>query len=162
MKTIITIITAVVLTTFAFTDAMKANITDTTDIRVADSVIEAVKNIDIVSLNVLLAEDAPVDTVDEAGNTPLMIAAMIGNPRMTRIILAHDPEINTRNHNGETALMIAARHGVTQIVEQILGNGADTSLQNLDGLTAYDIALRNGHADIVNLLNTESEISFSR
>lgn len=162
MKTINTIIAAVMVLSFVFTDAMKANITDTTDIRVADNVIEAVKNIDIVSLNVLLAEDAPVDTVDEAGNTPLMIAARIGNPRMTRIILAHNPEIDLRNDNGETALMIAARHGVVQIVEQILGAGADTTLANRDGLNALDIALRNGHAEVISLLDTKTELGFSR
>lgn len=162
MNTIKTIITVVILISFVFADGLNANASDTTDTRVADTVIEAVRNIDIVSLNVLLAEDAPVDTVDESGNTPLMIASQIGNPRMTRIILAHNPEINVRNSDGETALMIAARHGVTQIVEQILGSGADTSLQNLEGLNAYDIALRNGHAEIISLLNTESNFSFSR
>ena len=163
MKSLLTIITGAVLFSLSFADTLKADTVHNTDIQVAENIIEAVKNIDIVSLNVLLAEDASVDTVDEAGNTPLMLAAKIGNPRMTRIILVHDPVIDARNNEGETALMIASRYGAVHIVEQLLRKGADTTLTNSENLTARDIALRNGHPDILDLLSSSEETySFGR
>ncbi len=161
MKSLLTIIISAVLISLSFADTLKGETVQNTDIRIAENVIEAVKDIDIVSLNVLLAEDASVDTVDEAGNTPLMHAAKIGNPRMSRIILVHDPVIDARNNEGETALMIAARYGAFHIVEQLLNKGADTSLKNSESLTARDIALRNGHPDILNLLSSSSEETYS-
>ena len=130
---------------------------DTNKFVVSENIIHAVQDIDIVSLNVLLAEGAEVDTVDKEGNTPLMLAAKIGNPRMVKIILAHHPELDKVNDNGYTALMIASEHGQIHIVEKLLEKGASVEITNLSGLTAADLALRNGQPDVANLLRNSAQ-----
>lgn len=129
---------------------------------VKDDLIEAVKTIDLVSLNVLLSEGADIDTVDAEGNTPLMIASKIGNPRMLRIILVHNPDINAVNSNGETALMIAAENGQYSVVQQLLDRGADVYAKNKEGLTPLDLATRFGHRQIVDVLSSTTEEVISR
>ncbi|MFU8812984.1 MAG: ankyrin repeat domain-containing protein [Balneolaceae bacterium] len=142
-------------------DSIGKSQTDT-DIELAENLIEAVQNIDYISINVLLAEGATVDTVDAQGNTPLMIASKIGNPRLVNILLLQEPSINATNNRGETALMIAARGGVMQVVDQLIENGANSTLKNNDGLTSAQIALRHGHAAIASKLSEESILPFSR
>jgi len=164
MKTITgTIITAVIVLFATATIAMAEQTDSTdTDIVVADNIIEAVNNIDIISLNVLLAEGATVDSVDEAGNTPLMLAAKIGNPRMVKIILAHNPKVNARNEAGLTALMIASENGILPIIKELKEYGADAGMKNRAGLNSLEIAQRNGHGSVVQFYRGSKEISFSR
>ena len=145
-----------------FTNEVEIEDKQNIEITLATDLFESIRNIDIVSLNVHLAEGANVDTVDNTGNTPLMLAAKVGNPRMVRILLAHQPNINAKNLKGETALMIAAENGQYYIARQLIVRGANTLDRNSDGLTAEDIALRNGQPQIVDLLRENRGESFSR
>lgn len=157
MKTItVTIMTVLFALSAAITVAQTKE-SNGTNIVVAENIIEAVNNIDIISLNVLLAEGASADTVDEAGNSPLILATRIGNPRMIRIILAHSPEIDHRNNNGDTALMVAAEYGILPIVRELTNAGADAQQRNSDGLTPGQIAQRNGHGAVAQFLNSNSD-----
>lgn len=162
MKTIIVTIIAISLATFAPANAMQTEYSTNNDFVVAENIIEAVNDIDIISLNVLLAEGAAVDTVDQAGNSPLILATKIGNPRMISIILAHNPDVNRRNNSGETALMIASANGIFSIVKDLKAQGADADLRNNDGFTSAQIALRNGHASIAQFLSGSEIVTFSR
>ncbi len=134
---------------------------DTTDV-VEDNILEAIQNIDIVSLNVLLAEGADINAVDEKGNTALMLASKIGNPRMVKIILAHNPDINKQSNAGYTALMIASEQGQTHIVEELLKHGADSTLKNVNGFTAAELAIRNGQPDTADLLKGKTQKVIAR
>jgi ankyrin repeat protein len=162
MKTLI----AVILTAFLFSpstaNASMADSTVNKEIIITDTLIEAVKNIDLVSLNVLLAEGADIDTTDRHGNTPLMIASKIGNPRMLRIILAHSPDVNTKNNRGETSLMIAAENGQYEVAKNLVEKGAEKYAKNEAGFTPAELAARNGHTQILNLLRDTNESPLSR
>lgn len=163
MKTITVLTITLLLTLSPFQKGSAATDSTSTGVeRITANIFEAIHNIDIVSLNIHLAEGADVDSVDENGNTPLMLAAKIGNPRMIKIILAHNPDINKQNHQGYTALMIAAEQGQFHITEQLIRNGADKSLTNHDGLTSGEIALRNGHADIDHLIQMTTSVHKGR
>lgn len=162
MKSIIVTLIAISFATFAPLNAMQTNYTTDTDFAVAENILEAVNNIDIISLNVLLAEGAAVDTVDQAGNSPLMLATKVGNPRMIDIILAHNPDVNHRNNSGDTALMIASASGILSIVKDLKEHGADQTLRNTKGFNSVQIALRNGHASVAEFFNGTDAVSFSR
>jgi ankyrin repeat protein len=162
MKSIIITLIAISLATFAPLNAKQTTNTTDTDFVVAENIIEAVNNIDIISLNVLLAEGATVDTVDQAGNSPLILATNIGNPRMIEIILAHNPNVNRRNSDGETALMIASANGILSIVKDLKENGANSELRSIDGFSSAQIALRNGHASIARFLSGSETVTVSR
>jgi len=162
MKSIILVTITTILIAFSSPFDVTASENNTTDFEVAENIIDAIKDIDMVSLNVLLAEGASVDTVDKEGNTPLMIASKIGNPRMVEIILAHNPKLNVRNNRGDTALMIASAQGVLDVTRQLLAKGADVTLENAEGLNSVQIALRNGHRDISRLIRGEANSLMSR
>lgn len=161
MKTTITLIIALL---FSNPFVNEAEIEDKSNIEItlATDLFESIRNIDIVSLNIHLAEGANVDTVDTEGNTPLMLAAKVGNPRMARILLAHQPNINAKNLKGETALMIAAENGQYYIARQLIVRGANTLERNSNGLTAEEIAVRNGQPLIVDLLKETRGEFYSR
>ncbi len=162
MKTITVTLISFIFAMFATVDAVQAEKSNDTGFVVAENIIEAVNKIDIISLNVLLAEGAAVDSVDNAGNSPLILAAKIGNPRMIEIILAHNPEINRRNDNGDTALMIASEAGVLPIVEELTKFGADSEMRNSNGFSSAQIANRYGHGSIAQFLGANQHVSFSR
>lgn len=163
MKSILTTLITMLFFTFATATAMQnESSTQSHSDVVAENLITAVNNIDIISLNVLLAEGAAVDTVDEAGNSPLMLAVKIGNPRMVKIILAHNPDVNRRNHDGNTALMIASANGILPIVTELKKSGADEKLRNHAGYNSAEIALRNGHGSIAQFLNGFDTVTLSR
>ncbi|MGF1671308.1 MAG: ankyrin repeat domain-containing protein [Balneolaceae bacterium] len=129
---------------------------------IADNLFEAIQNIDIVSLNILLADGADVDTMNHNGETPLMAASKIGNMRMLNILLMHNPDVNKRNNNGQTALMIASENGQLFVAERLLQKGADASLKNNKGETAKDLALKNGHKSLLDLFEGKEIQFFSR
>ncbi|WP_234567367.1 ankyrin repeat domain-containing protein [Rhodohalobacter sp. 614A] len=162
MKTLLTITLTLLLSTLSFAASPQVDDLQATESEFTDNLIDAVSNLDLVSLNVLLSEGASVDTVDQDGNTPLMVAAKIGNPRIVRILLAHNPDLNKKNSAGNTALMIASEHGQTFVVEQLLAKGADENAKNAMGFTSLEIAKRNGHAAIVDILKHKTEASLSR
>lgn len=130
-----------------------------TNIVLTDDLFEAINTIDILSLNVALADGANIDTVDSNGKTPLIHAAKIGNPRILKIILAHNPRINEQDNTGNTALMIASQYGQKHVVEQLLQYGADPDLKNKQGHTSADLAVMNGHPSIANLLCADKPVS---
>lgn len=92
-----------------------------------NEIFKSIHKEDLVRVNVLLADGADVDAVDESGNTPLILAIKIGNPRMIKLILAHNPDVNKRNKDGQTAFMIADHNGLSEIADQLKKVSADTS-----------------------------------
>jgi ankyrin repeat protein len=136
---------------FAISTVVKANSPHKT---IEENIFAAIKNIDYVSINVLLSDGTDVDTVDQEGNTPLMVAAKVGNLRILDIIFSHNPEVNAQNNNGSTALMIAAQTGQLQVVKKLVENGAEAALRDNNDNTALTLASKFGHDKIVSYLKT--------
>lgn len=116
---------------------------------IEDNIFTAIENIDYTSINILLAEDADIDTVNQQGNTPLMVAAKIGNMRILNILLSHNPDVNKQNKDGATALMIAAESGQYHVVEKLREHGAKLSIRDKDGNTALTLASKFGHDQVI-------------
>ena len=153
MKTIVTITLTILFSTVSFASDHSGNDLPGD----SDNLIEAVNNIDLISLNVLLSGGASIDTVDQNGNTPLMIASKIGNIRMVRILLAHNPDIDKKNNQGNTALMVASEYGQSVVAEHLIANGANPNAKNDAGYSPLEIAKRNGHAAVIDVIGTRYE-----
>jgi ankyrin repeat protein len=162
MKTIVTLMIAAIFYMPVSTGNSDVLAQSSRNVEVSNNIIDAVKNIDIISLNILLAGGADIDTADENGNTPLMLASEIGNLRMFRIIIAHSPNLDARNKMNETALTIAAENGQTEIAKILVQNGANPYARNQSGFTPAELAKRNGHSQIVNLFRNPNETPLSR
>lgn len=116
---------------------------------IKDNIFIAIRSIDYTSINVLLSDRTNVDTVDRKGNTPLMVAAKVGNTRILDIILSHNPNINKQNKKGTTALITAATSGQLTVVKKLVSHGARLSVRDHDGNTALTLASKFGHDKIV-------------
>ena len=111
-----------------------------------------------------------VNSANAAGETPLMLAALLGQldavkklaARGAQInkpgwsplhyacsgpdegviawLLAHGAAIDARSPNGSTPLMMAARYGAMDSAGLLLSSGADVNLRNEQGLQALDFA----------------------
>ncbi|MBA4344573.1 MAG: hypothetical protein C0423_20735 [Methylibium sp.] len=116
-----------------------------------------------------------VNAINQAGETPLMLAALKGrvdwaeslvargalvnepgwnalhyaasgpSPDLVSWLLGKGAEIDALSPNGTTALMMAAGYGPLSSVERLLKAGADPTRRNQQGLSAADFARRAGH-----------------
>jgi ankyrin repeat protein len=115
-----------------------------------------------------------VNAVNEAGETPLMMAALRGSEEWTKKLLARGAEVHkpgwspvhyaatgpetaplqvlldagapvdARSPNGSTPLMMAARYGKETSVDLLLARGADVRARNDAGATAAEFARMDG------------------
>ncbi|WP_138431139.1 ankyrin repeat domain-containing protein [Fodinibius saliphilus] len=151
MKSIKGLILILIMSAMAFS-SIEANPTPKV---IKDNIFTAIRSIDYISINVLLSDGTDIDTVDKHGNTPLMVAAQIGNPRILNIILSHNPDVNKYNKEGFTALMVASKSGQLHVVQKLVARGADTTHKSNDGNTALTLASKFGHNEIVTYLSKQ-------
>lgn len=93
-----------------------------------------------------------VNARNDAGETPLMIAAREGEAAAVRLLLAHGADVNRQGRSGETPLSEAARLGRIVIVEALLAGGADANLAMKTGMTPLLWAVRERHVDVIRAL----------
>jgi Ankyrin repeats (3 copies) len=80
-------------------------------------------------------EERPQDLniADNAGNTPLQIAALPGHIEIVEFLLEKHCEVNTRNIERDTPLIDAVENGHVEVVKLLLDHGADPKLGNSVG-----------------------------
>jgi hypothetical protein len=81
----------------------KAAITDPKEMA-KDQAILAAKATNIAQMEDALAEDIPINTADDFGNTLLILSAQQGSKRMCKFLLRRGANINIQNLSGNTAL----------------------------------------------------------
>ncbi|MGC8492888.1 MAG: ankyrin repeat domain-containing protein [Syntrophobacteraceae bacterium] len=80
----------------------------------------------------LLSSGAQINATDRAGMTPLMHAALRGEPEMVRLLLSKGAAVNMMDIFGITALMQASWAGHTGIVKMLVTHGADPNMQSTE------------------------------
>lgn len=116
---------------------------------IESSLVLAVWNNKIAEINELLQIGVNVNTRNHFGQTPLMIAAILGNLNAVKLLLENGAALNYIDNNGLTALMLSARNGQLLVAEHLLGKGADVNVQDKRGLTALMHAASFGHETTV-------------
>ena len=96
----------------------------------------------------LLDRGANPNARDEAGVTPLMLAAVDG--AKVRALIAKGANPNLRSENGRTALHIAAERGALDVAKQLLAAGASANFNNGD--SPLGLAAATGNVDLVHML----------
>ncbi len=87
-------------------------------------------------LNLLIEAGAAINDRDDAGNTPLIMAAR--HKSITPFFLESGPDLNAQNNAGRTALMYAAYVGYFTGFEDLIKAGADPNIKDKEGKTALD------------------------
>ena len=72
----------------------------------------------------LIDAGADVNGVDEAGDTPLHYAVMLGNIDSVHLLLVLHPDLNRKNNDGVTALGLAREHWRWEFAALLESNGA--------------------------------------
>jgi ankyrin repeat protein len=100
-----------------------------------------VRRHDTVYLQVMLARGADANLRDRNGNTPLIVAAQIGDPDMVRLLLAGGASVNATNNSGETALIAAVQRRDPTVTRALIAAGGNPAIADtIAGKTARDYA----------------------
>ncbi|PGH17329.1 hypothetical protein AJ79_01213 [Helicocarpus griseus UAMH5409] len=76
---------------------------------------------------------------DNAGNTPLQIAALEGCAEIVKFLIEAGCEIDTKNIDRDTPLIDAVENGHLEVVKLLLDAGANPRLGNAEGDEPYDL-----------------------
>ncbi len=93
---------------------------------------------------------------DQAGNTPLIRAALHGDTGKVEALLRRGADVNAKNEEGTTALMAATwgttGRGNVGIAKALIARGANVNAANVYGRTALMDVAGNGNVEFVSLL----------
>ena len=108
---------------------------------------------DSEAIDRLLADGAPIDSVDRYGQTALMLAAVHGREKVVRRLLESGPDMDVTAKFGLSALMLAAINRHTGIAERLVDAGANGSLRDtgapgFQDKTAQQLAQSSGQLDL--------------
>ncbi|RMZ84397.1 hypothetical protein DV738_g755, partial [Chaetothyriales sp. CBS 135597] len=100
----------------------------------------ACNNDDLEKAKVYLKERPDdLDLPDNAGNTPLQIAALEGFVDIVKFLLSNNAEVDTRNIDKDTPLIDAVENGHVEVVKLLLDHGANPRLGNAKGEEPYEL-----------------------
>ncbi|XP_037829154.1 ankyrin repeat and SAM domain-containing protein 6 isoform X2 [Kryptolebias marmoratus] len=105
--------------------------------------------------DILEEEPAQVNSSNQEGATPLMMAAVSGQLEVVQLMVEKDADVDKQDSvHGWTALMQATYHGNKDVVKYLLGQGADVNLRAKNGYTAFDLVmlLNDPDTELVRLL----------
>jgi len=87
--------------------------------------------------------------VNQSGWSPLHYAATGPDTKLVQLLLERGAEINAASPNGTTPLMMAAQYGSEDSVKLLLERGADVGRRNDRGMRAADFAKLSGREPVV-------------
>ncbi len=111
---------------------------------------------EIIRLGKKTDKNFDINSPNEFGKTPLMLAAQYGYLDSVKLLLSNGADINHQTlatecwenekgfcitHGKRTALMYALQEGQFDVAKFLIQQGADISLQDTTGLKAYDYML---------------------
>lgn len=100
---------------------------------------------DIEMVSKALDNGVDVNIRYESGETPLMIAAGVGQKDIVELLLSKGADVNAKGGIfGRTALMNAALNCYKEIAELLLAQGADVNVRNNNGGTALSLCFQSG------------------
>lgn len=117
----------------------------------------AVARQDFERVRELIAQGADVNTPNQIGRTPLILAAYYSNGPIAELLLTKNPDLNARDKSGYTALMYAVYYQNPFLVKLLLDHGADRTIRDKKGYTALDLAKNSGSTEIIALFKETGE-----
>uniref|UniRef100_A0A8C5H841 SAM domain-containing protein n=1 Tax=Gouania willdenowi TaxID=441366 RepID=A0A8C5H841_GOUWI len=104
----------------------------------------------------ILEEDpAQVNSSNQEGASPLMIAAVSGQLEVVQLMVEKNADVDKQDGvHGWTALMQATYHGNKDVVKYLLSQKADVNIRAKNGYTAFDLVmlLNDPDTELVRLL----------
>jgi ankyrin repeat protein len=97
----------------------------------AGSIFEALNSGDVAQAEALLKKNpALANARDEVGQTPLHIAALMGDAGLVELLLEKMNDVNATDEAGATALHLAAQSGHKEVAEVLLAGKANVNARD--------------------------------
>ncbi len=90
--------------------------------------------------------------VNQPGWSPLHYAATGPEPKIVQLLIDRGADLNAASPNGTTPLMMAAQYGSEESVNLLIARGADPGRRNQKDLRAVDFAQLSGREPLVKRL----------
>jgi uncharacterized protein len=110
------------------------------------------KEFEFAEESVRLTSINDINQVNNQGNTPLHIAADIGNLKIIESLIDKGASFEQLNNDGHTPLHIAAKRANIQALQYLLDIGANINARDDEGNTPLHLAARAGYQDCVEIL----------
>lgn len=118
----------------------------------SQDIFSAARTNDVKLLLHYIDQRTPVDTTDQRGSTPLIIAVYNHQAEAARILLEAKANPNKQDLMGNTALMGICFRGYTDMAALLIQHHTDVNQVNYNGASALIFAATFGHTEIVKLL----------
>ncbi|MGH6929529.1 MAG: ankyrin repeat domain-containing protein [Dongiaceae bacterium] len=132
------------------TDAPKANQLSSS----GSEMLAAAERGDATALRRLVAAGVPLDPVDGAKRTPLLIAVEKDHREAALLLIDAGADINAQAANKDSPWLVAGALGRTEILRAMIPKRPDFSLRNRYGGNALIPACERAHVEAVKLLLT--------
>ncbi len=117
------------------------------------NIFDAIRSEDLKTVKAVLSNQPELlNTKNDRGSSPILLAAYLGAVEITKYILSLKPEVDAVDASGNTALMGVAFKGSTNIAKLLIEAGADVNAKNTQNSTALIYAATFGQKEIINLL----------
>ena len=102
---------------------------------------------------VLIDAGADIETKDEDGRSPLLVACNSGSLAIVKMLVKAGAGVRITDNEGDTCLTLASYFGRTETVRYLVSlPDVDVSHKDVDGNTALLLATAEKHADVVEVL----------
>jgi ankyrin repeat protein len=96
---------------------------------------------DMQALKAIIQYLPNVDIIDNAGNTPLIVATAAGQTRSMNFLIENMANVNHRNKEGQQAIHVAVFNGKQEPVRVLLTNKADINSVYGEGFSPLHLAI---------------------
>jgi len=120
----------------------------------AQPLFDAALGGDAAALRRLIDARTPLDPVDTAGRTPLLVAVERNHGEAAALLIEAGANINAQAANADTPWLLAGALGRADMLRLMIPKGPDFSVRNRFGGNALIPACERGHVDAVKVLLT--------
>ena len=99
------------------------------------------KDATVIDVLHCVATGADINAQSDEGESPLHIAALVGNSAAVYALIEAGADINARHKYGATPMHSAALSGNPAVVKKLIDAGADVRVRNNDGNTPLHLAV---------------------
>ncbi|VDI07447.1 Hypothetical predicted protein [Mytilus galloprovincialis] len=100
----------------------------------------------------LINQRASIDTANNNGDSPLMLASRNGHVSTVKILLENRAKVHASNHDGDTSLIMAAMNNDTAIVQILIASEAKTFASNKNSESSLILACLHNNLEVIKVL----------
>lgn len=116
----------------------------------------------------VITDKTDIDCLDSEGNTPLLVAASVGNSDIAKFLLDYGARVDIQNSYDNSPLHEASWRGYSQTLQILCRYKAKLHLKNRQGHTALHLSAQKGHNQCCRVLllagckpNIKNNVSYS-